>query len=103
MKYNVIKAGESEFDVVTQDGGVASIRFMYEDTREATTDYYQSRITNEKTWEEVWTNLGLDKMYYNDWTKSQSDMDVLINEALNWLVVGETNWELDETLFNHIK
>jgi hypothetical protein len=105
MKYNVINEDDFgyEFNVVTEDGGVACIRYMDEEDRKATTDYYQDRITDEKTWQDVWDNLGQGKMYYNDWKHGQADKGDLILEALNWLVVGETNWEKDPTLFTHLE
>jgi len=116
MKYNIISQGFSvpmnadtseitpntDFDVVLEDGGVATIRFMYEEDREATTDYYQSRITDEKTWDKVWENLGEGKMYYNDWTKAQSSMEALVTDALNWLGADKER-VLDKTLFTHLK
>ena len=101
MKFKLIHSVDYEMTIVTEDGGVASIRYMHEEDRWATTDYYQSRITNEKNWDDVWKNLSEGKMYYNDWEKIIS-IDVVINDALSWLCPTESQWENDPNIFPHL-
>jgi len=111
MKYRIIEEDDSTFNVLVEDGGVACIRFVDESDimvdgkmRVATTDYYQSRITDETTWDEVWENLAEGKMYYNDWNEDKANMDFMVKDALNWLVaIDKVEWTIDDTLFNNIK
>lgn len=93
-----ISVDSEEVILVCSDGGVACIRSadpLDEDTpRVATTEYYQSRLTdidptlivdNDEECIDVWSLLGEGSMYYNDWQETPYNSLFLINEALEWL------------------
>jgi hypothetical protein len=90
MKYAIIKHGTAEFDVVTEDGGVASI---YLNGYGYTTMYFQSRIENGN-FDEVTEG----KAYCKDWSGNEED-DVMIADALKWLDPFEDKWEHDDSIW----
>jgi hypothetical protein len=106
MRYNLIETGD-EVIVITSDGGVACIRQAepFDDTpRVATTDYYQTRLTDIPLVDDVWTELAEGKMYAEDWETREFNDLALVFDALQWLGVGETDWLLvKEPLFPHIE
>lgn len=103
----IIDTPSEEITVVTQDGGIACIRYAEPCSetplRVATTDYYQTRITQleDPTADNVWELLAEGKMYANDWNKEYNSLE-LIQDALNWLCLGEENWEICDNLFPEI-
>ena len=89
-----IEVDSDELTIICSDGGVACIRVaepLDDDTpRIATTDYYQSRLTdiNPDCFKEdvdVWNCLAEGHMYYNDWEDKPFNSLALINDALSWL------------------
>ena len=104
MKYRIVKRSD-ELDVITEDGGVASIRYADEmeenDGRTAVTDYYQTRITQEvlDSGESIWDYLGEGKMYCEDWYRTDFDNPKLVQDALEWLCAGHTKFQYDETIW----
>ena len=109
MKFRLIKDSE-EIIVITEDGGVATIRDVegYVDgdfggkDRKSTTDYYQGRLNSKMIDEDnIWESLGEGKMYWNDW-KTPFDNPEHVEDALNWLCVGEV-FVADENIWPNFK
>lgn len=100
MKYRINKLNEQEFDVITEDGGVASV---YKSDGGYHTMYYQTRLTDldNDLHSTVWDDLGSGKAYMKEW-ESEALADEMIADALGWLVVGEKDWERDDTIFSNI-
>lgn len=100
-EYRLIEDSE-EITVLVDDGGVACIRDTDDngEGRKSTTDYYQDRITQEMLDEElnVWEEVGEGKMYWNDW-KTDKDDPAHVQEALEWLVAGETEFVVNEDIW----
>tara|TARA_R110000772_G_scaffold5454_4_gene19494 strand:+ start:6226 stop:6543 length:318 start_codon:yes stop_codon:yes gene_type:complete len=102
MTYRVIKEND-EITIITEDGGVACVRYADEldngDGRQAVTDYYQDRLTQEMIDSDIiWEQLGEGKMYCNDWTTS-FDNHEHITDALQWLCPLCETWEYDTTIW----
>lgn len=101
-KYRIITSNNNII-VVTKDGGIAEIRHTEENPeflgRQATTEYYQNRLTNEIIEDgEWWEALGEGKAFYNDWQTPFTDPAHILN-ALQWLVGDETQFVIDETIW----
>lgn len=102
ISYRTIK-GDDNIVVILEDGGIADIRYAepHEDepNRQSTTEYYQSRFTQDGIDSEdgVWEEVGEGNMYYNDWNTPFDD-EAHIADALEWLapscahVVDESIW-----------
>jgi hypothetical protein len=117
MKYRLIKTSD-EITIVTEDGGVACIRqaeplSALDDTcpnRQSTADYYQSRIDlvafaefeKANPGEGIYIFLGEGKMYYEDWDVP-FDTPQPLADAMQWLVVDESNFVRDDSLFTSIE
>lgn len=99
MKYRVNKPNTFDIDVIVEDGGIACI---YESDGGITTMYYQTRLTDIDQSQDIFDQLGEGKAYIKEWGLQHPDMDELIKDALEWLVVGETEWERDDTIFSNI-
>ena len=102
MKYRIEHMGD-ELVVIVEDGGIACIRSVDEldegDGRQTTIDYYQERLTQSMIDNDtIWEELGEGDMYYNDFKTPYTDPSHIQN-ALEWLCVGETNFEVDETIW----
>jgi hypothetical protein len=95
MKYRIASTSKVEFDIITEDGGIASV---HHDGDNFITTYFQSRLT------EV-SNLGdlsQGKAFIKQW-EDDIERDVIIRHALSWLVFpAPLDWEIDNSLFKHI-
>lgn len=100
MKYRILEYSHTDFNLITEDGGLA---FIYHNGDNYITEYYQNRLTEIDENEDIWEQLGEGKVYYKEWSK-EYDKQSAINDALNWLVVSSTpiNWEIDNSLFIQI-
>lgn len=100
MKYRILEHSDTDFDIITEDGGIASI-WQFAGIYKA--NYYQRRLTEINPDEDVWEQLGEGKVYYKEWYTNPSKHEV-ISDALRWLVVSSTpiNWEIDNSLFIQI-
>jgi len=110
MKYRLIETPD-ELTVVTEDGGIVCIREAEPITdgepRIATTDYYESRITDLDLSAlsdevDIWALLAEGKMYWNDWVEDTYNSEIVINDALAWLTSDTVDFERDDTLFSHL-
>jgi hypothetical protein len=98
MKYKITNDSNNEFDIITEDGGVASVHY---NGSSFITTYYQTRLT-EIEGEDVWEELAEGKSYSKNWDE-KTDKSEIINDSLNWLVVpSPIVWEQDKNLFNHL-
>lgn len=107
MKFRIIHEND-EIIVLTEDGGIACIR-QAEDIdnntpREAVTDYYQSLITDfpDANSDDLFEFLAEGKMYCKDWASTPYNSLKAIQDALDWLCLGQTEWEMTDTLFTDI-
>lgn len=104
MKFRLIIESD-EVIVITEDGGIACIReaeaLSNDEPRIATTDYYQSRITDFDSiyLTDLFERLAEGKMHYEDWPTTPFNSMVAINDALNWLCPDVTDWEITNDLF----
>ncbi len=104
MKFSLIIDHE-ETTVITEDGGIACIRIAEnlsdDEVRTSVTDYYQSRLTEvpDEDADELFAHLAEGKMYCKDWEEAKYNSLEVIQDALEWLCVGEKDWELTEELF----
>lgn len=94
MKYRINRLEDNEFDVITEDGGIASI---YYNENGANTMYYQSRIKDANSMDEASEILWDSKAYIKDWGENTNEADI-IADALAWLVTGEVEWERDDSI-----
>lgn len=99
MKFRILNntLDHTDFDVVTEDGGVANIYFNGDNF---VTTYYQNRIKDLKD-DELWDYLADGKSYSKDWDEG-TNLDTMIIDALAWLVTDSQDWEKDETLFSEL-
>ena len=95
MKYKILYISEHDFDVIVEDGGIASVNdeFGYYNVT-----YYQSRISPDMQEDEIQEVLHESKCYIKDYTDSATRQEV-IADALQWLCVGVTEWEQDNNIF----
>ena len=101
MKFRINTIEENEFDVITEDGGIASISFVDGSFQ---TMYYQSRINKDSVdvHSSVWDDLADGKAYIKEWEETPT-RDALIKDALEWLVVPQPQeWEQDDTIFSNV-
>jgi len=100
MKYRIIVINNTDFDIITEDGGVASV---YYNEEALVTNYYQTRLTDIKG-VNVWDELAEGKVYVKEWDEdTRPEDEVIIRDALNWLVIpSPSEWEYDNTLFSNI-
>lgn len=98
MKYRITNQKEMDFDIITEDGGIASV---YHNGENLVTMYYQNRLTEIKDGD-VWGQLADGKAYIKDW-EDDIERDVIIRHALDWLVFpAPLSWEIDNSLFKNI-
>lgn len=76
--------------VVLQDGGVASSYYIGDYVK---TDYYQSRLNSESSFDTMWDELAEGKMYVKDWdgirNPIKKDLDnEIIDDMMNWLFIS---------------
>jgi hypothetical protein len=100
MKYRINKYTEwfSEFDIITEDGGVVSV---CSDLGTTTSTYYQDRVQSNMLPGYVWGVLGEGKAYIKEWDY-ESTYEEIIQDALSWLVMGHTEWERDDTIWSDV-
>ena len=100
MKYRILEYSNTDFDLITEDGGIASI---YHNGDNFISNYYQTRLTEIDENEYIWEQLGEGKVYCKDWSQEDNKQS-MINDALSWLVASSTpiNWEIDNDLFIQI-
>ncbi|MDG1752829.1 MAG: hypothetical protein P8I03_14410 [Thalassotalea sp.] len=97
MKIQLLLTSD-EVTIICEDGGIACIREAVpidKDTpRIATSDYYQSRITdmdlslivdNDDECIDIWSLLAEGKIYHDDWEDKPFNSLFVINKALIWL------------------
>jgi hypothetical protein len=107
MLFRVIH-NQKEITVITESGGVACIReaedSSIEEPRIAITDYYQHRLTEDSTItaDNLYDCLAEGKMYHKDWLDVKYNSLTAINDALSWLVLGQTEWEISDSIFPHL-
>lgn len=101
MKFRINTINANEFDVITEDGGIASISFIDDEYQ---TMYYQSRIKDDSTdvHSSVWDDLSEGKAYIKEW-EGKPTHDEMIKDALEWLVIPHPEkWEQDDTIFSNV-
>ena len=101
MKFRINTINENEFDVITEDGGIASISFIDETFQ---TMYYQSRINKNSVdvHSSVWDDLSEGKAYVKEW-ENDATHEEMIKDALEWLVLPQPDkWERDDTIFSNV-
>ena len=105
MKFRIIYDSE-EITIITEDGGIACIRKAIDmgpdEPRIAVSDYYSVRIpdlegANEDNLFECLAEEAT--IYHDDWKDTPYNSLKTITAALDWLCVGEENWELTDDLF----
>ena len=84
--YEIITEDRDDITIRTDDGGIATIHHNEE---HFVTTYYQDRICTDC--EIDWEELAEGKVHHKDWNKphKKSIDKEMINDALNWLVVGD--------------
>src|SRR5210317_1694706 len=85
-KYKLIHVDEDTY-LRVDDGGIAT---FHHNGEHMLTEYYQDRCTSEEI---DWELLAEGKMYVKDWESKQEVDDEMIQDALNWLVMYEDNFE----------
>lgn len=101
MKYRIIQDQDS-ITILVEDGGVATIDFIESGYR---TEYYQNRIDESVGSDDIWEVLAEGEMYISDdWTDPSVNVEMLIQEALAWLVFPspQEGWERDDTIWSNI-
>jgi len=107
MKFRLIVAND-EVIVITEDGGIACIReaeaLSKDEPRIATTDYYQSRLTDFESInsDNIFECLAEGKMYHNDWAVVSFNSMTAVEDALAWLCPHVTQWEIVNDLFTQL-
>ena len=100
MKYRINKydALGSEFDIITEDGGIVGV---CSDLGTTLSTYYQDRIQSNMLPGYVWGVLAEGKTYIKEWDY-ESTYEEIIQDALAWLVMGNTEWERDDTIWSDV-
>lgn len=105
MKFRVI-FDPQEITVITEDGGIVCIReadaISSDEPRIAVTDYYQMKLTDplcSGDSDNLFECLAEGVMYHNDWPNTQYNSLTVIQDALDWLCVGQEEWEICNDLF----
>jgi hypothetical protein len=106
MKYKVNRTyQDSSFDVITEDGGVASI---HHNGNNFVTTYYPLRLGDcDMNWTArnyfVWSDLSNHKTQFKDWVGEHWEpLEIeMILDALDWLVFPKPidGWEQDQTIW----
>lgn len=105
---------DENLTVVLQDGGVASSYYIGDYVK---TDYYQSRLNSESSFDTMWDELAEGKMYVKDWdgirNPIKKDFDnEIIDDMINWLFISTESCnfikkvemgELTEETFEQVK
>lgn len=106
MKFRlIIDNNEKEITVLTENGGIACIRqaddISPDEPRMALTEYYGSRLVDIPTNREgdIFEWLSEGSIYFKDWTVEKYNSLTAIQDALSWLVVGQVDWELSDSIF----
>jgi hypothetical protein len=96
MKYRVIRYIENHFDIVVEDGGIASVHHTGDNM---TTTYFRTRLTEVDPSKDLFVQLYREQLHVKDWELDVDD-DAIIRAALDWLVFPQPRtWEHDNTLF----
>lgn len=104
MLFRIIQE-DAEITIITENGGVACIResgySLDDEPRVAVTDLYQMRLNDDPsiTADNVFDVLAEGKMYCTDSATAKYNSLEAIEDALGWLVLGEKNWELSNSIF----
>ena len=98
MKYRVNRTyKDGSFDVITEDGGVASIHHNGDNY---VTTYYRRRLDECDPTKYLWDELSEGKTECKDWDEEYPLEIVMILDALNWLVFPNPHcWDADDTLW----
>ncbi len=95
--------GDKTITVIMEDGGVAS---AYNPDDYYRTDYYQDRITQETTLDDMWDELGEGKMYTKDWDGNEDEnllidkpiteenFVTLVDDMIGWLYCSTEKFEI---------
>lgn len=88
IKYRVIEDGDAEYTIVVEDGGVAT---LHHNGHHMLTTYYQDRITEETSKDEIWDELAEGKAYIKDWegiteAPTKKELEEMVMDAVDWLV-----------------
>ena len=107
MKFRIIFDSKgNEITIITEDGGIACVRGVDssddQEPRISVTEYYQSKISNDMNSDNLFELLAEGKMYSKDWADIKYNSLTTIQDALNWLSVGQNDWEMVNDLFPHI-
>lgn len=101
MKYRLVVESD-EITVIVEDGGIACIRKaepIDNEPRTAVTDYYHTRIKSIDPKDNLFEQLAEGDMSCKDWPTERFNSLEVIQDALEWLAVGNTDWEQDNNLF----
>ena len=91
MKYRVINLNDTEFSVVTEEGGFANV---YHNGENYVTEYCYDKLGSGYDWLDS-------KMYYRDWNKN-AGIYTIIKDALEWLNSEVEEWTIDDTIHSDI-
>lgn len=92
MRYRIVEKENDSFAVVTEDGGYT---FLFQENGNWVSEYYQNRLFNG-SYEVVMEYLQEGNMYRKEWTENPS-AEILIKDALNWLVISTTDVNFEES------
>ena len=98
MKYRVIIEQNDEFIIVTEDGGIVAV---HNNGENLVSTYYQNRLTDVTSLDEVWEQLSTGKAFMKDW--DNESVQTIIQDALNWLVVpAPEQWVEDNSIWEEL-
>jgi len=100
MKYRVNRTyRDGSFDVITEDGGVASVHHNGETY---VTTYHATRLSDCDHTKGVWYELSNGNAQIKSWDEEYDPLEIeIIMEALDWLVFPrpQEGWEQDDTIW----
>ena len=97
-KYRIVQQ-DDDVNIIVEDGGIAS--FHNSSGKYFLIEYYGDRITSEMNSDNIWDKLSEGKMWCNEFPLDTPKI-IMIQDALDWLVVGENKFVEDNTLFLNI-
>jgi hypothetical protein len=100
MKYRIKKYDNyaGEFDIITEDGGLVSVCSGLGGT---ISTYYQNRMRPGMTISEALEHLQEGKAYMKEWDYA-STHETILQDALAWLVMGQTEWDRDDSIWQDV-
>jgi hypothetical protein len=86
--------------IMTQDGGIATIHKVEDDTERYTTTFYQDRAQTPLFDDMMWEQLDEGKVCLKDWVDKMQIDNAMITDALHWLMFSVPDEQFEQVDFS---